>query len=92
MYAGRLVELAETSEIFNNPKHPYTIGLLDSLPKGKGIPLNPITGTVPSPEEVLPGCRYAGRCPFTHPDCEAKEPTVLEVSPNHFVSCLRIGG
>ncbi len=91
MYAGRLVEFADTAEIFSDPKHPYTIGLLDSLPKGRGIPLKPITGTVPSPEEVLPGCRYADRCPLTLPDCEAKEPAVLEVSPGHFVSCLRTG-
>ena len=52
MYAGRLMELADTREIFNNPKHPYTIGLLESIPKKKGTPLQPISGVVPRPEDL----------------------------------------
>ena len=47
MYAGRIAELTDVNELFSNPRHPYTMGLLDSLPKEKGKPLNPIPGTVP---------------------------------------------
>jgi oligopeptide/dipeptide ABC transporter ATP-binding protein len=86
MYAGRLMELAATSEIFSNPKHPYTVGLLESIPKGKGIPLKPISGTVPGPEDFPEGCRYADRCVKATPGC-AEEPPFLEVSQGHFVRC-----
>ncbi len=87
MYAGRLVELADTSEIFNNPKHPYTVGLLESLPKGKGTPLIPISGSVPGPEEYPEGCKYSGRCVAPSRDCEVKEPEFIEISRGHFVRC-----
>ncbi len=86
MYAGKLMELAATSEIFSNPKHPYTVGLLESIPKGKGIPLKPISGTVPGPEDFPEGCRYADRCVKATPGC-AEEPPLLEVSQGHFVRC-----
>ncbi len=89
MYAGRLMEIADTAEIFNNPRHPYTIGLLESIPKGKGEPLRPISGTVPRPEELPEGCKYAGRCAYGQPRCEEKEPPFVEVSPGHFVRCIR---
>ena len=87
MYAGKLVELADTSEIFNNPGHPYTIGLLGSVPKGKGIPLKPISGNVPVPEDFPAGCRYAARCPKAVDSCEEREPPFIEVSAGHFVRC-----
>src|SRR5208283_4702404 len=69
MYAGRLMEVADSSEIFANPQHPYTIGLLGSIPKGKGTPLKPIPGSVPRPEEFPEGCRYAGRCDYAKGIC-----------------------
>jgi oligopeptide/dipeptide ABC transporter ATP-binding protein len=89
MYAGRLMEISDTAEIFNNPRHPYTIGLLESIPKGKGTPLRPILGTVPSPEELPDGCKYAGRCVYGQPGCQEKEPVFVEVASGHFVRCIR---
>ncbi len=87
MYAGKLVELAETSEMFSNPRHPYTIGLLESIPKGKGIPLKPISGNVPVPEDFPAGCRYVDRCAKGADSCEGEEPPFVEVSEGHFVRC-----
>ncbi len=87
MYAGRLMELAATGELFGNPLHPYTKGLLGSLPGAKGTPLSPIAGTVPRPEDFPPGCKYQGRCPEARPECSAEEPGLIEVSPGHFVRC-----
>ncbi len=87
MYAGRLVELASTAEIFNNPRHPYTIGLLESIPKGKGAPLKPISGSVPAPEDFPPGCRYAERCTKAIGACTGADIPFLEISEGHFVRC-----
>jgi oligopeptide/dipeptide ABC transporter ATP-binding protein len=91
MYAGRLMEIADSAEIFSNPRHPYTVGLLESIPKGKGIPLNPISGSVPRPEELPQGCKYALRCSHVKPVCEEKEPSFVEVSREHYVRCVRTG-
>jgi peptide/nickel transport system ATP-binding protein len=87
MYAGRLMEVADSPEIFANPQHPYTIGLLGSIPKGKGTPLKPIPGSVPRPEDFPEGCRYAGRCDYAKGICIEKEPPIIEVSKGHFVRC-----
>jgi oligopeptide/dipeptide ABC transporter ATP-binding protein len=97
MYAGRLMEVADSPEIFANPQHPYTVGLLGSIPKGKGTPLKPIPGSVPRPEEFPEGCRYAGRCDYAKGTCIGKEPPIVEVSDGHFVRCyfpekMRPGG
>ncbi len=87
MYAGRLMELAGTEELFRNPLHPYTKGLLGSIPGARGTPLSPIAGTVPRPEDFPSGCKYKGRCPDARPECAAREPDLLEVSSGHFVRC-----
>jgi len=87
MYAGELVELAETLEIFDNPQHPYTKGLLESIPKEKGTPLVPISGSVPRPEEFPAGCKYSNRCTVSSRDCQIGEPEFIEVSKEHFVRC-----
>jgi len=87
MYAGKLVELAGTAEIFNNPRHPYTIGLLESIPKGKGAPLKPISGNVPGPEDFPAGCRYAERCTKAAGACRETDTPFLEISEGHFVRC-----
>ena len=91
MYAGRLVELADTVEIFNNPKHPYTIGLLESIPKGKGIPLKPIPGYVPRMQDLPEGCKYADRCRYVISACHIVEPELTIFSEGHFVRCIRAG-
>lgn len=89
MYAGQLVEMASTQEIFDNPKHPYTIGLLESLPKAKGTALIPIPGFVPRPEEFPEGCRFADRCGYTVEDCRKQKPGFIEIRKGHFVRCPR---
>ena len=89
MYAGRLVELADTSEIFNNPKHPYTMGLLDSIPKKKGTALKPIAGMVPRPESLPAGCKFMDRCRYAIEDCGAREPELREIAARHQVRCIR---
>lgn len=89
MYAGRLMECADVNEIFSNPRHPYTIGLLNSIPKGKGMPLKPIPGFVPRPDELPAGCKFSDRCAFVKPYCREKEPEINIFSDKHMVRCLR---
>ena len=89
MYAGRIMELAETREIFSNPRHPYTMGLLDSLPQQKGKDLKPIPGFVPRPEALPPGCKFSDRCSHVRDYCRQQEPQLFEIAPNHFSRCIR---
>lgn len=91
MYAGRIMEMSRVSGLLTTPKHPYTIGLLESLPQAKGIPLKPIPGSVPRPHELPPGCRFSNRCPSMIPECEKEEPRLQEITPGHFVRCIRAG-
>lgn len=90
MYAGRIMELADVEELFQNTLHPYTIGLLESLPTAKGIPLKPVQGFVPSPEFFPEGCKFSDRCYLAIKECRLAEPELVEVSKNHFVRCIRI--
>jgi oligopeptide/dipeptide ABC transporter ATP-binding protein len=89
MYAGNIVEHAPTIKIFDNPKHPYTQGLLASLPKihEDQEELNTIEGSVPSPYNMPVGCRFATRCPFQQPICHEKQPDLLEQSDGSKVRC-----
>jgi oligopeptide/dipeptide ABC transporter ATP-binding protein len=89
MYAGRIIEASRVSVILSNPKHPYTIGLLESLPKTKGIPLKPIPGSVPRPDRLPPGCKFSDRCVYKISDCLKEEPVLREISPGHFSRCIR---
>jgi oligopeptide/dipeptide ABC transporter ATP-binding protein len=91
MYLGQIVEQAETRELFHHPLHPYTVGLLNSVPvlgrKGKNV-LVPIKGMVPTPTEVIPGCPFAPRCPRVMPNiCNERKPVLQEAAPGHLVSC-----
>jgi oligopeptide transport system ATP-binding protein len=90
MYLGKVVEFANTRELFHESKHPYTVGLLNSVPvlglKGGKI-LVPIKGMVPTPTEVIPGCSFAPRCPRVMDICRQKVPSLLEVETGHLVSC-----
>ncbi len=89
MYAGRVVELADRKALFENPGHPYTIGLFDSLP-GKGKKrLRPIPGTVPSPEELPSGCKFATRCRMKIKECEQAEPDLIDTGGGHLSRCIR---
>ena len=89
MYAGRIMELAETRDIFSNPRHPYTMGLLDSLPQQKGKNLKPIPGFVPRPEALPPGCKFSDRCSHVRDYCRQQEPQLSEIAPRHFSRCIR---
>jgi oligopeptide/dipeptide ABC transporter ATP-binding protein len=89
MYAGRLMELADTKEIFNNPKHPYTIGLLESIPKKKGTKLQPIPGVVPRPEDLPAGCKFMDRCRYAIAECGTREPGLRNIAAKHQVRCIR---
>jgi len=89
MYAGRIMETAKVADILETPKHPYTIGLLDSLPKAKGIPLKPIPGSVPRPDNLPPGCKFSDRCSYMIAACQKEEPALREILPGHFARCIR---
>ncbi len=90
MYLGKIVEYANVRTVFHNPLHPYTVGLLHSIPvfgrKGEKV-LVPIEGMVPTPTEVIPGCAFAPRCPRAKKICEEKEPVLHQVEPGHQVAC-----
>lgn len=90
MYAGRIVELTYTDELFRRPMHPYTIGLLESLPVVRGIPLKPIRGSVPSAEGLPKGCKFFDRCPKAKDICNLQEPELKEASKDHFVRCIGV--
>jgi oligopeptide/dipeptide ABC transporter ATP-binding protein len=96
MYAGRIVEIAETGELFEKPQHPYTKGLLTAFPKlgEKKDELTVIRGTVPNLMRPFPGCSFVDRCDFAVEECRRSRPVMKEVSPGHFVSChaVQVGG
>ncbi|WP_028401353.1 ABC transporter ATP-binding protein [Ectobacillus panaciterrae] len=91
MYAGHIVEYGPTEKIFQLPKHPYTQGLLDSLPKinEDQEELRTIPGNVPSPFEMLKGCRFASRCSHAKPICSEKHPELLVSEEGHSVRCWK---
>ncbi|MDO4564298.1 MAG: ATP-binding cassette domain-containing protein [Clostridia bacterium] len=93
MYLGQGIEYAEKNELFANYKHPYTEALLSAIPLPSIRPedrlRNIIAGEVTSPINPKPGCRFAPRCPYAKPECQAEDIPYVEVSPNHFVACLR---
>jgi peptide/nickel transport system ATP-binding protein len=90
MYNGRIVEQASVKDIFKMPKHPYTIGLLNSIPKmiGPKEKLKYIKGMTPSPGEILCGCRFKTRCDYVNEECITKEPPLFEVG-NSLVRCWK---
>lgn len=89
MYAGRIIELADVDELFYNPLHPYTQGLLNSLPGEKGVLLKSISGFVPSPDYLPEGCKFSDRCSVAAKGCLNDEPELMKVSDNHYVRCLK---
>ena len=89
MYAGKIVEFGEIYNVFESPKHPYTQGLLRSLPKmkEKKTEISYIPGSVPDLTGPLPACRFYSRCPYAQKVCAEKEPPFEVVSPGHQTAC-----
>lgn len=89
MYAGKVVEYAPVKELFAAPKHPYTQGLLASIPVLGAVKdeLDTIQGTVPSLLNLPPGCRFAGRCPYKMERCDQEEPPLIKMEGNRLVRC-----
>jgi oligopeptide transport system ATP-binding protein len=90
MYLGKLVETGESSELYQNPLHPYTKALLSAaLPSHPDEERNEIilTGEVPSPLHIPSGCRFHTRCPEAQPGCSEEVPALQEISPDHLVAC-----
>ncbi|KWX81203.1 peptide ABC transporter ATP-binding protein [Paenibacillus riograndensis] len=90
MYAGQIVEEADVATLFAKPLHPYTQGLLASLPQlaGENDRLTSIPGQVPNPANLPSGCRFAPRCPAVVDRCWAERPELLEIRPGHSCRCL----
>jgi peptide/nickel transport system ATP-binding protein len=91
MYAGRIVERAPVARLFAEPQHPYTIGLLGSIPKLHLVQdrLAAIEGQVPTPMSVMEGCRFAPRCPFADAQCRAAQPPLRELAAGHEAACFK---
>ena len=90
MYAGRVAESATVSQLFGQPAHPYTVGLLGSIPRLDDEPrtaLSTIPGVVPPIDQLGPGCRFAGRCKHAREKCQAIQPTMQSVTTDHRVAC-----
>jgi peptide/nickel transport system ATP-binding protein len=92
MYAGKVVEEAPVAELFGNPRHPYTRGLIRSIPRidraGRKERLMAIAGVVPSLLEPAEGCRFAARCEFAMPVCIAATPPLRKVASDHEAACV----
>jgi oligopeptide/dipeptide ABC transporter ATP-binding protein len=93
MYAGKIVERGTVDQIFENPRHPYTQGLLASIPGSgtKGKRLNVIKGTVPHPFNLPPGCLFAPRCPHAFDKCPTAFPALMDQGEGHKAACFLYG-
>jgi oligopeptide/dipeptide ABC transporter ATP-binding protein len=92
MYLGRIVEVAETSELFSNPRHPYTRALIDSIPRMSAESVNEefvLEGEPPSPFNVPAGCRFNPRCPYATDACRSTDPGLEPVTAGHESACIR---
>lgn len=92
MYLGKMVELAECNELYNNPQHPYTKALLSSIPRvdmsesGRKKRIT-LTGEIPSPIDPPPGCRFKQRCRYAMPMCAENVPEFKDMGNGHFIAC-----
>jgi peptide/nickel transport system ATP-binding protein len=93
MYAGQVVEHSDVHAIFSSPLHPYTHGLMQSIPRidVEQEKLYVIEGVVPNPTCFPEGCRFAPRCPKASKDCTEKMPVLQEIGNNHQVRCFKAG-
>lgn len=94
MYASKVVETGDVRTIFHNPRHPYTLGLMNSIPKlGAEVErLEIIDGNVPNPTSFPSGCHFHPRCKYATENCKIEpEPELIEIEPNHWVRCSELG-
>lgn len=91
MYAGEIVEYGTLEHIYRNTKHPYTIGLFDSIPKfSENVKrLKPIKGLMTDPSNLPDGCNFASRCPYKTEKCTKEDIPIFEVEEGHFVKCIK---
>ncbi len=92
IYAGEIIEYASVEEIFDNPLHPYTLGLFGSLPSSDGNKekrLKPINGMMPNPARLPSGCKFAERCPHASEECRANEIELADTGEGHVVRCIK---
>jgi peptide/nickel transport system ATP-binding protein len=91
MYAGRVAETGPVAALFGQPRHAYTLGLLNSVPRAGLVrqPLSSIPGQPPLLSQIPAGCAFAPRCRFVIPDCGQGQPPLIEVAPEHRSACLR---
>lgn len=92
MYLGKLVEISDSNELYENPLHPYTKGLLSAIPiadpkRANKSEISLIKGDIPSPINIPTGCRFHTRCPYATETCKNIEPEMKEIKKGHFVSC-----
>jgi len=92
MYLGKCAEMAPSDELFENPQHPYTKALLSAIPEADFSKRNKefilIKGEISNPINVKPGCRFAKRCDYCMEQCVHTDPELVEISPDHYVSCF----
>ena len=90
LYAGKVVERGSVEELFSAPAHPYTIGLINSIPgQSTGEDLYSIKGTIPSPGEFPKGCRFNNRCEYAEGKCFEAQPDLYGISDSHSSACFR---
>jgi oligopeptide/dipeptide ABC transporter ATP-binding protein len=90
MYAGRIIETASATELYGHPRHPYTLGLLKSVPRldePKKDKLEPIEGQPPDLTRLPPGCSFRARCPFAFDKCAVESPPLMQVGDGHLAAC-----
>lgn len=92
LYAGRVAEIGSTEDVFNNPQHPYTRGLMNAIPRpgSRGKKMAAIPGTVPSNPGAIVGCPFAERCEFVFEKCRAETPALSKVSEGHRAACFLV--
>jgi oligopeptide/dipeptide ABC transporter ATP-binding protein len=90
LYGGRVAEIGSTEDIFNNPQHPYTRGLMNAIPRpgSRGRKMAAIPGTVPSNPGALTGCPFAPRCEFAFKHCHVDVPSLYKLSEGHQSACF----